>query len=433
MTDRTPRTRLEQLLQSQHVSLTEFVRTFPERAREVGVNAHTSERSAKRWLRGDPVIPRAESRRVLEQWFSESVEKLLGPPQAEVAHRRSLRSEQDLIVNAGRQSSQHAIASSSALDPSALENLHAAAAAAANAYYVTPPLQLLPDVVYLRDTVYEQLDRTHKPRQQAELYLLAGQACGLLSGLSWDLGYADVAEDQARAAFTYGSVIDHRSLQAWARALQVSVALWRRPKRAVSLAAEALETAPSGTASVRLHSVHARALALIGDRSQAQTELDAAATELGRAGGDLFLDEIGGELAFDHPRAALCSGSVYVALGDGRRAEAEATRALDLFRQIPENQRWAAGALGARVDLATARTMRGDLAGTQDALAPVFALEPARRTEAIAQRLGRLARLLGASRYHAAIEAVHLSDAIEDFAVASLARVTPRSALPAGK
>ncbi|MTD57145.1 hypothetical protein [Amycolatopsis pithecellobii] len=433
MVDRAPRTRLEQLLFARHLSLGDFVREFPERAKGAGIHAHTSERTAKRWLRGDPSVPRAESCRVLESWFGEPVEELLGLPKAEVASRRkSPRSEQELIVNAARQSAEHAIESSSAIDPTALEHLHAAAGRAARAYYVTPPLEMLTELVQLRDTVYDQLDRTHKPRQQAELYLLAGQVCGLLSSVSWDLGNADVAEEQARAAHTYGNVIDHPSLQAWARALQVTVALWRRPRRAVSIAASALDTAPAGTASVRLHSVHARALALIGARDEAQAELDSAATELDRAGEDSFLDEIGGELAFDRSRAALCGGAVFVALGDGQRAESEASRALALFDQMPEAQRWGAGALGARVDLATARTLHGDLAGAQEALGPVFELDPARRTEAIAQRLHGLGRLLGTTRYRGAVEAGPIGEAIEDFTAASLARVAARPALSSG-
>ncbi|MYW91650.1 hypothetical protein G3I59_13805 [Amycolatopsis rubida] len=433
MADRSPRTRLEQLLFARNLSLIDFVDQFSERANDAGIRAHTSERSAKRWLRGDPGSPRAESRRVLEYWFDEPTEELLGPPKAEVAsHRMSPRSEQELMVNAARESSEHAIESSSAIDPSALEQLHAAAGQAARDYYVTPPLTMLTDLLQQRDMIYKQLDRTHKPRQQAELYLLAGQVCGLLSSVSWDLGNADVAEEQARAAYTYGSIIDHPSLRAWARALQVTVALWCRPRRAVGIAEGALEDAPAGTASARLHSVHARALALSGARDEAQSALDAATIELDRAGDDRFLDEVGGELAFDRSRAALCGGAVYVALGDGRRAETEASRAIALFGQMPKERRWGAGALGAQVDLATARTLHGNLAGAQDALVPVFALEPARRTEAITQRLSALGRMLGQTRYRGAIEAAHIGEDIEDFTAASLARMTARPALPSG-
>ncbi|HET9253750.1 MAG TPA: hypothetical protein VFO16_00930, partial [Pseudonocardiaceae bacterium] len=249
--------------------------------------------------------------------------------------------------------------------------LHEAAHRAARAYYVTTPLAMLADLVQLRDTVYEQLERTHKPHQRAQLYLLAGLVCGLLSSVSWDLGHADVAEEQARAAHTYGRVIDHPSLCAWARALQVTVMFWTaRPRRAAALAATALEDAPVGTARARLHSVCARSLALIGARQEVRAALGAADDELQHAGNDPFLDEIGGELGFDRSRRALCAGASFVALGDGTPAEKEATAALALFGEIPEPVRWAAGELGARVDLAAARVLRGDLAGAENALEP---------------------------------------------------------------
>jgi hypothetical protein len=313
--------------------------------------------------------------RVLEHWWAEPVSRLLGLPDR--ARAAAIMSAEKLIVNAGRESVDHAIKAASALDPSALEHLHDAAQRAARAFFVTPPLAMLTDLVRLRDTVYEQLDRTHKPRQHAELYLLAGQVCGLLSSVSFDLGHPEVAEEQARSAHTYGSVIDHPSLCAWARALQVNVMIWTdRPRRAVSLADAALETAPVGTARARLHSLHARSLAMIGARLEVHAALDAATEELQRAGDDPFLDGIGGELGFDHSRRALCAGTSFVAFGDGAQAEIEATAALALFAEVPERARFVAGELGARVDLATARTLRGDLAGAETALGTVFALDP---------------------------------------------------------
>ncbi|WP_328392042.1 hypothetical protein [Nocardia sp. NBC_00416] len=337
-------------------------------------------------------------------------------------------------MSAAHKSVNHAIEAASALDPSALEHLHAAAGKAATAYYVTPPLELLNDLVALRDTVYDQLDRTHKPLQQAALYLLAGQVCGLLSSVSWDLGLVEPAEEQARAAYTYGCIIDHPSLQAWARALQVTLAFWSGfPRRANRIAEAALDTAPAGTARARLHSVNARALSMLGARGEVHTELESAAAELDRAGHDEFLDEVGGELAFDRARRALCAGAAYVALGDGEQAEQAALQAVDLFATIPPAQRWGAGALGAHVDLGAARTLRDDLAGAQEALRPVFELPPARRTEAIALRLHALARALGNSRYRGATEALQLGAAIEDFTSISLSRTTGMRALPTSK
>jgi hypothetical protein len=421
-----PRTRLEQHAQAAHLSVREFVGRFHAAAIECGEDkAHISERQAKRWLAGESDLPRSVCCRVLEHWWAEPVSRLFGPPDS--GHGAAFVSEEELIVNAGRESVDHAIKAASALDPSALEHLHDAAQHAARAYYVTPPLAMLTDLVRLRDTVYEQLDRTHKPRQQTELYLLAGQVCGLLSSVCWDLGHPEVAEEQARAAHTYGSVIDHSSLCAWARALQITVMFWTaRPHRAASLADTALETAPAGTARARLHSVRARSLALIGARQEVRAALDAAADELQRAGDDPFLDESGGELGFDHSRRALCAGASFIALGDGEQAETEATAALALFSELPERVRFIAGEFGARVDLAAARTLRGDLAGAEDALAGVFAMDPERRTEAVARRLTNLGRVLGSARYRGAVEAGCVREAIEDFTARSLPRSVTR-------
>jgi transcriptional regulator with XRE-family HTH domain len=433
MAQQPPRTRLEQRFQNAHLTVREFCAAFRQAADDLAERVTVSERQAKRWLAGQSELPRPAACRVLAHWWGESAATLLGPPLAEV-EPACARTEEELIVTAGRESVEHALTAASALDPSALEQLHAEAQRAARSYYTTSPLVLLGDLVRLRNTVYAQLDRTQKPRQQAELYLIGGQVCGLLSSVSWDLGHPDVADEQARAAHTYGSIIDHPSLQAWARALQVTVTFWSgRPRRAVAIAESALVTAPPGTARARLHSVHARALSMIGARQEVATELDRSADELDRAGDDHFLDEIGGELAFDRARRALCAGASYVCLGDGDRAATEAATALELFAAKSPTQRWVAGALGAQVDLGTARTLRGDLAGTEEALSPVFDLAPERRTEALIRRLITLTHALGGTRYRGAVEARRLGEQIEDFTAASLAKIAARPAITTGE
>jgi hypothetical protein len=314
-----PRTRLEQHAQTAHLSVREFVDRFHAAAIECGEGkAHISERQAKRWLAGESDLPRPVCRRVLEHWWAEPVSRLLGPPNIgpHSGTVSAAMSEEELIVKAGRESVHHAIKAASALDPSALEHLHDAAQRAARAYYVAPPLAMLTDLVFLRDTVYEQLDRTHKPRQQTELYLLAGQFCGLLSSVALDLGRMDVAEAQARAAHTYGSVIDHRSLCAWARALHSNIYLWcEQPRRAILVADSALINAPCGTARARLHAARARAIAMLGGGDEATIALDSSSYELDIAGNDQLMDEIGGEFGFDRARQALCVGATYVLLG----------------------------------------------------------------------------------------------------------------------
>lgn len=426
-----PQTRLGQKLQAARLTQRAVLRRFPEEAMRLGVaDAGISDRALRRWLGGGASIPRPGTCRVLEGWFGEPVERLLGPPDDVAA---PVVEGGDAVAEAGKRSVEHAIHAAGAVDPSVVEHLQAAAERAAHAYLSTPPLEMLTELVQLRDTVYTQLDRTSKPRQQAELYLLAGLCCGLLSSVSFDLGHPDMATDQARAAHTYGSVIDHPSLCVWARGMQATVAIWAgQPRRAIAVADAGLLVAPVGTARVRLHSVRARALSLIGARDEVSADLAAAVDQLELAGGDGFLDGIGGELVFDRARHALCASSAYIGLNDGQRAESAAVHAIEAFAELPSGQRWESGAVAATVDLGTARILSGDLAGCEAAINDVFALPAAQRTEGVSQRLLALGRLVGAPRFRGAIEAGRLGENIEAFTAASLARTTARPAIGLG-
>jgi hypothetical protein len=335
------------------------------------------------------------------------------------------------VTEAGRRSVEHAVDAANTVDPSALEHLRAAAERAAHAYLTTPPPVMLRELVRLRDTVYDQLDRTHKPRQQAELYLLAGQVCGLLSSVSFDLGNPAVAEDQARAAHIYGSLIDHPSLGAWALTLLSNMHLWSdRPKQTIVLASQALESAPIGTARARLYSVRSRALALLGATAEVLADLSAASDELDRAGQDAFMDGIGGEMGFGRARLALCAGAAYVALGDGHQAERETLSALRLFATQPPNERWQAGELACRADLAIAHTLRVQVGDAAGAVEPVLELPAAHRTEALVLRLTKLSRLLGQRRLRHSVEASRLRESVTEFVNLARPSGQPTPVLP---
>jgi hypothetical protein len=429
-----PRCRLEQLAHAEHLALSDFCARFARAGAEIGENAHVSPRQAKRWLAGDGGQPRPQSRRVLEHWWGEPVAALFGPPDDLSAPVLVTATLEDLLMTTGRESAEHALASAAALDPAAMEALHAESGRLARAYYTAAPLVLLGELVRLRDTVYAQLDRTHKPRQRAELYLIAGQVCGLLSSVAFDLGHSDTAEELARAAYTYGNVIDHPSLCTWARAKTLDVLLWGgRYREVVKVATAATELAPIGTPRARLYAVRARALAYLGAGAEVTGDLAASAAELDHAGGDELMDGVGGELGFDRTRRALCAGAAYVALRDGERGQAEAEAALETFAAQPEPLRWRAGELSARVDLSTARALSGDLTGAENALAEVFALHAEHRTGALTQRLGNLGRLVGARSYRGAVEAGRIGEAVADFAARALPQATATLELPRGR
>ncbi|MGH3632469.1 MAG: hypothetical protein ACRDRL_34170 [Sciscionella sp.] len=334
-------------------------------------------------------------------------------------------------MTAGRESAEHALDAAAALTPAALEALHAEAARLARAYYTARPLALLAELVRLRDTAYRQLARTRKPRQRAELYLIAGEVCGLLSSVAFDLGHTDSAEELARAAYTYGDVIDHPSLCTWARALTMSVLLWGgRYRDVIIVATRAMAQAPVGTARARIYAVRARALAHLGAAQEASSELRLSAEEMDRAGHDELMDGTGGEMGFDRTRRALCASSAYVALRDGDRAQLEAEAALEQFAAQPDPLRWRAGELAARIDLATGRVFSGDLAGAEDALAPVLVLPAEHRTEALTLRLGNLGRLAGATPYRRAQEAGRMREAVAEFTAKALPQTAASLELP---
>ncbi|MEU3648764.1 hypothetical protein AB0E59_35690 [Lentzea sp. NPDC034063] len=316
-------------------------------------------------------------------------------------------------MTAGRESSSQALRAAAVVNPQAIKNLRSDTRDAARSYLTTAPEEMLGEFLHLRDEVNEQISLTEKVAQKAELYLLAGAANGLLSVAAWDLGAEDVARRFLNSADLYAENVENESLTAWLRALEATVELWSdNPRKAVQIATAALELAPAGTARVRLHSIRARALALVGARQEVMMDLGRAAEELGRAGQDEFVDYLGGELGFDKPRHALCAGAAYVALGDGERAETAALEALELFATAPESQRWSAGALAATIDLGIARTQRNDLAGAEDALLPVFDLDPQWRTEALSRRLSKFGRLLNTQRYAGSVEAGRIGDQI---------------------
>lgn len=195
----------------------------------------------------------------------------------------------------------------------------------------------------------------------------------------------------------------------------------------------ALTDAPHGTASARLHAARARAIAMLGGCDEATTALDNSSYEFDVAGNDSLMDEIGGEFGFDRARHALGVGATYVLLGNATLAEAGAIRALKLLDARQPHERWNAGLLAARVDLGAARLLDGDLAGTEDALAPVFTLAPEWRTQALFSRIVKLGRMLHTAQYRRATEGSRICEAIEDFTANSLVARSARQTIASSR
>jgi hypothetical protein len=268
-----------------------------------------------------------------------------------------------------------------------------------------------------RDLTYRMLERTRRPTQVSDLYLIAGQLSGLMAGISFDLGHSDAAAEQARAALIYGQVIDHGTLRAWARATLSMIAFWSgRPSEGVVHAQAGLEDVTTGDTAIRLHAVAARSWALSGNREETFSALRAAedVRSEGRDGDDLA-DGLGGEFVFGRERQELSAGAALLALDQHADAARHAEAAVGLFDQMLAEQRWTSGLHGARIDLATAHTLALDLDAATDALAATMALGPEHRTERVMVRMRALRQHVSAARYRGSLHASRFADEIEEF------------------
>jgi transcriptional regulator with XRE-family HTH domain len=335
--------------------------------------------------------------------------------------------EQQGIAAVARQSSGHAVrAGSATLMTTVLEQLRTDVQRVARVYPQTSPPSLLGEMVRVRDLAYLLLERTCRPAQLKDTYLIAGQVCGLLALTSLDLGCADAAADHARAAWTYAEIIEHDGLRAWARGTQAVVAFWSgHPGVAVDLATSGQAYARSGAALVRLRSLEARAWALVGDASETTRAIGAARRALDDGRTDELHTLSGGEFTFSPVRQAFCAVASYVQIGDAEQAAREAETGIALYGADPVEGRWYRAEYGARIDLATARLMRRELDGAEEALTTVFLLPPDRRTARITRRLHQLSERLAEQPYGSASTARRLRERIEHFSATGIICAPP--------
>ena len=322
------------------------------------------------------------------------------------------------------ESGQHAELAARYVHPTMIENLQDLVRAAACDYAYTPPLDAFRGALSLRDRIYRQLDLTGHPQQQTDLFLAASQTCSLLAVATFDLGYANPAQQHARSALTYGQLAGDTTAQAFAHAVRCTLAFWSgQPTRGIEHAQAGLQLRSSGTAAVRLHAVAARCSALRGDRTAAVEHMRAA--EDARGGSDPMCDEIGGEFGFSPARTALSAGASYLALDDGIEAARHASKALELFATADAQERWISGESGARTDLVTAHVLGKQLDQAAHHAELLIALPSAHRTERLIVRVQRLQTELTRRGLARDPRAMQISAALEEFVVDSLPRALP--------
>ena len=330
----------------------------------------------------------------------------------------------DLVMAVAEESGDlAAVGAGRLVAPSRIEQLQLDVQALARRYSQVPPLAFLAETRQVRDQAHRLAGRTCRPGQLADLYVVTGQACALMSVASFDLAVWPAAIEQAEAALVFAEMADDRGLQAWACGMQGLIANWcGRPREAARFVSAGLALASSGTARARLHCISARAWSQLGAEGQAREAIAAADRErdlLGEGGDDELHDRIAGEFGWGPARQAMCTASAFLRIGDPDRAAERAEAAIRLHLADQAGSRVD---MRARADLAHAELDRGRLDAAEEALAPVWPVAPEHRRHSLVGRLEGVAGALAAPRYLRARAAAALTDRIKDFAENSAPR-----------
>jgi hypothetical protein len=285
------------------------------------------------------------------------------------------------------------------------------------------PVSVLAESRRARDLTYLLLERTRRPHQTRDLYFVAGQLCALMTAASFDLAAWEAAIEQARAAYVYGDLIDHRGLRAWARGDQALIAYWRGdPQRAVALAEAGLSDAPPGVPEARLRCIAARGWSHMGDPVRTRRAIAAADEARTATASSDDLHDVGGELAWGPSRHAACAGSALLQVGDAVEAADRIHDALDL---LPGDQHGGLMAERAYCDLAAAELARRQLDAAIDTLSPVWRLPITQRRHGVTGRLLGMERTLASRPWQHDRQAAELRDRIVMFNAEASARALP--------
>ncbi|RSM44743.1 hypothetical protein DMB66_52025 [Actinoplanes sp. ATCC 53533] len=320
------------------------------------------------------------------------------------------------IMDAARETSEHAMdAGAWAVSDATIEQLRDEVSRIARSFTRLTPAVAVSETLRLRNLAVGLLERTRRPSQQHELYLVVAQAAGLLASESVDLGLWPSAMDYARAAYTYGEVIGHDGVRAYARGMQATIAYWTgQPADAVGYAEAAVTFAPAGVARVRALSVLARAWSHRGAADEVQQALRAAADARTADGRDLLHDVVGGEFGYTAAQQARSASTAWLQMDHAAPAIAAAATALELAGSQPTDP-WSTVPAEARVDLATCQLLGGQLDNARETLAPLWSMPVDWRRIGVVGRVHRVRRVLAEPQWRGMPKARRMAELASGF------------------
>ncbi len=368
-------------------------------------SARSLKTQLSRWENGH-YVPDEFYRPLLCELFGLSPRELGGKKQASPPVGREIAFWTDvgaLVMATAHESGDKAADHAGRLVPDAsIDYLRAHVIYLARNFGSISPIAFLSECRESRDLALRLEERTKRPGQSADLYLITGQLCALMAEASFDLGIWPAVIEQSHASSLYAEMIGYRSLQSWALGMQAITAYWRgRAAEGVKLAEAGVALAPAGSARAHLHSVLARAWSHVGDPERTRAALALADRDrdgIGDSGGDELRDVIGGQFAWGPARQTMSAASALLAIGDAFQS---AERAREAIRLQPEDQAGQRVSVLARADLAYAELAQGHADAVEETLTPIWELESGQRRYGLVERLGNISVAL-AGKSHSA-------------------------------
>ncbi|TYB43879.1 hypothetical protein [Actinomadura chibensis] len=324
----------------------------------------------------------------------------------------------EVVAMAAHESSEHAEhAERRDIGAATLEQMRADVVRLSHEHMTGEPFTVFRDARQLRRRMWVALDRRLWPRDQTELYFLLGVLHVLMAASANSLGQPAAAEELVRAGWAYATGIDHRPLMAQLRLELAGIVYWPRPRHSRELARSGLEYLNTGQAAAQLHLKYGRAAARLGDADTARAAITAAHEARAADHHDEVL-EIGGEFGLSRATQHFLAGSTLAELPNtSAEAIQELRQAAELYQAgpAPGEDHYYGYVAGTSIVLATVLLRNGQLDAAADALAPVLALSPDRRIEAVLNRLRQLRPELTAPRYARQPLAIELDQRIEDY------------------
>lgn len=273
-----------------------------------------------------------------------------------------------------------------------------------------PRLGLLTEASAMLD---DQLTHESRQAKARDLHALTGRLGVLLAYTYQDLGRTDDGARHAHLAGQHAELAGHDELRVHAKTVHANILFWdEQPTAALNLVEPELPAAPAARQAGLLYN-QARALAAIGDRDGALEALTRAQEYVDRAPAD----SLWGGTSFEWRPASglLLAASTHVRLGNGTAAADLAEQCLVAYQSRPRGEKPSNADVRALLELIAARVLTEDLDAADEALRPVCALEPERRTERLVRRVEFVARTVAASRFAKTPEARGLLEQTRDF------------------